>query len=134
MTKRQGDIPHITRAIVERLAATRRLVDRDPRPALQEEIPFVAVGVPVQFTHGAGLECYEGGGDVGRGGDGGGVDDFEGSSVRDGERGLLRPMEGVLLVGLRGGAGRASGVLLGDVFRRWCAGENVAKSSISWMA
>lgn len=65
MTKRQGDIPHIPRAVVERLATTRRGVDRDPRSALEEEIPLVAVGVPVQFAHGAGLECYQCGGDVG---------------------------------------------------------------------
>ena len=43
-------------------------------------------------------------------------------------------MVGVLLVGLRGGASRASGVLLGDVFRRWCAREDVAKLCVSSMA
>ena len=40
-------------------------------------------------------------------------------------------MVGVLLVGLRGGAGGASGVLLSDVFRRRCAGEDVAMLGVS---
>ena len=42
-------------------------------------------------------------------------------------------MVGVLLVGLRRGAGRASGVLLRDVFRRRCAREDVAKLGMSSM-
>ena len=134
MTEHHGDIPHITSAIVKRLATARRRIYRDPCPAAEEEIPLVAVRVPVQFAHGAGFESYECGGDVSRCGESGGVDDLERAGVRDGERALLRPVVGVLLIGLSSGAGGASGVLLGDVFRRRCAREDVAELAVSGMA
>ena len=83
--------------------------------------------VPVEFPHSAGLEGYERGGDVACGGEGGGVDDFEGAGRGDGQGGLLRPVVGVLGVGLGVvGAGGAGGVLGGDVERGWGAGEDVA--------
>ena len=88
MAKHHGDISHISGAIVKRLATSRGSKDRNPRPTRQKEVPFVAVGMPMQLAHGTGLERYECCGDVGCGREGGRVDDLESSSVGDGE-GLL---------------------------------------------
>lgn len=77
MRERHGDIPDIPGPVIERLATTRRLINRDPCAPLQEKVPLVRLRVPMQFAHGAGPDGDERGGDVGGGGEGGGVDNFD---------------------------------------------------------
>ena len=115
MRERHGDVADVARAVIERLARHWRLVDGDPRRARDEEVPLVALRVPVQFAHRAGSQRDERGGNIGRRGEGGRVDDADAAGAGDREGFLLREVVRVLRLGLVIDPGGTGVVLLGDV-------------------
>ena len=107
-----GNVTDVAGTVVERLGAGGCLVDCQASGAGDEEVPFVALGVPVEFTHGAGVDGQEGRAEVGGSRESGRVDDFDGAGTRNDKRFLLGEVIGVFRVGLVRDSGWAGDVLL----------------------
>lgn len=127
MRIRHRHIPDIASLEVESTTAFRRREDCQPRLALDEEGPLVALlavgDVPVELAHGTGLDGEEGGGEVLGDGEGQGVEDLD-AAAGDGVGVLLRE---VVAVGAGEGdrTGGPGDVLLRDVLGRGRAVEDV---------
>lgn len=110
MAIRKRDIAHITLREVERPRSSRSGEDRHPRIARDKEIPFIAIGVPVDLTHSSWLDGDERDTEIGSDWEGRGVQDLHGAAIDD--VGFL--LGEVVGVGVGGyGAGWAGDVLCG---------------------
>lgn len=96
--------------------------------ALKKVVPFRRRRVPVDLTHGAGLNSHERSGKVGRQGKGSRVNDLD-RATRNFIRLLLRPVKGLRLKRPRVRAGRRSQIpCVVDLFGLRCAVKDLARS------
>lgn len=117
------EVSYITRAVIERRSRAGRREQGRACLAADEEGPFIAARVPVNFTHATWVHCHQRGGRVGGDREGEGVDDLDGSALHF-VCGLLGKVIRVALR-LRQDACRASYILLGDVLRCRSAREDI---------
>lgn len=117
------EVSYIPRAVIERRGGAGRREQGRACLATNEERPFIAAWVPMNFTHATWVHCHQRGSRVGGDGEGEGVDDLDGSALHF-VRGLLGEVVRVAL-GLGQDACRASYILLLDVLRCRSAGEDI---------
>jgi hypothetical protein len=89
-----GDVANASGSEVKGASGLGGLEDGNSAASLEEVTPFVRGGVPVDFADGAGLDDDKGGGEVLGDGEGGRVEDLDGTAG-DSVWLLLRPVVGV---------------------------------------
>lgn len=122
MRIRKWNIAHIPRGEIKRPRRRWGGEDCGARVPADEEVPLIAIGVPVDFAHCTRLDDHEGDAEVEGNGEGGRVDDLDGAAGYD-VRVLLGEMIGVGIAGNR--ASWASDILGGKIGGGGCAGEDV---------